>query len=223
METTPLQVRLHAPVVCRCAGLPFNRLDGFRRDPSRTALWALLDDADFLDCLVTMNPDSVAKPAQSAPKRSSRTRHVRCRRAELTLYRYLTRFAAATIPAGMAGWTFWGRDGRVDRSRAGRGRKKRHVYPRAHAMSNASDRLAHGALRSKAVSQIRPWYVKTDTGTLDAHSGCFTDEETTVMYLRPELRACAMASRRDEVAAALDRLVSCRRNFASLRARTSPC
>ncbi|MHB2020109.1 MAG: hypothetical protein ACYCW6_24495 [Candidatus Xenobia bacterium] len=214
MQSTALAVRLVAPVVCRCAGLPFSRLATFGEQPSRTALWSLLDDPDFLDCLVTMNPGALPSLRSRRKKLLAEKRPSDARRAEMTLYRYLTRFCSRNDTTGMAGSTMWGQVGERTDLVVSPG-KTRHVYPSPRHLEMLAHRLAHGPLKGQARPVLRPWYRKLAEGVLDPHSGCLLEDEGTVWLLGDNrLETLRELARGTEVEAPLARLLELRERLA---------
>ena len=174
-----LQVHLPEPVVCRSAGLPFDRLEAFAGALDRQALWDLLDDESFVDALATMHPaalDSLrSRRKQFRPDR----RPSDMRRAELTLYRYLVRFASRNDTTGTAGFTLWGAWGRSIANSA-----RRVIWPSPRHLELLCHRAAHGPLRQQARRVLFPRFQMEGSLLLDTHTGDMLEQGADCWTLR---------------------------------------
>ncbi|MHB2016399.1 MAG: hypothetical protein ACYCW6_05565 [Candidatus Xenobia bacterium] len=162
---THLQVSIVEPLVLRFPGMPFSRL---LEPVTQETLWQLLDDPTFVDCLATMNhaafPSLHSRRARMVPgKRPSDIR-----RAELTLYRYLTRFCSRNDTTGTAGSTIWGSLGERDEVSSG-SRTRRFVWPSPRHLEVLSHRMAYGEMRAQAMLTLVPRLVWDGRTLVDTH------------------------------------------------------
>jgi len=167
-----LRVQLVEPVVCRSSGLPFSRLEDFGAGASREALWALLDDGEFVDCLVTMHHAALPSLYSRRAKFNAQRRPSNERRAELTLYRYLTRFCSRNDTTGTAGTTIWGTLGeQTALVPAAEGGKTRTVFASPRHAELLWHRAAHGPLRARAQLLLSACYRWTGSSLEDPYAG----------------------------------------------------
>jgi len=167
-----LDVSLMEPIVCRNPGLPFSRMEQIAKGDQRSQLWDLLDDGEFVDCLATMNHGALQSLKSRRKKWRSDRRPSDIRRAELTLYRYLSRFCSRNDTTGTAGTIIWGKlgDGRTEVIPSPAG-KKRTVWASPRHIELLSNRAAFGVLRDRANLVLFPRYLMTDTDLVDRHIG----------------------------------------------------
>lgn len=152
-----MSVELFEPIVCRTPGLSFGRLSAFKGPLHQSVLWSCLDDQLVLDCLASMHHTALAsldsRRSKAKPHRPSDTR-----RAEWTLFRYLTRFCSRNDTTGSAGTTSWLSWEHSERQQSNGPSKS--VYPSPRHLELLGALLADGPLQEESLIVANPYLIE---------------------------------------------------------------